>query len=399
VSAPGVIATNFRRLHKGTIVATADLTITGWRITFCGVMWHRRGERELVQIPSREWLRDGVKQYAILVKFVDSQVDKRWQAAAFRVPRRRHPTRGRARPRFRGGSNMTSPLDTALSYRERFGWWLFPCKWQGEQRKHPLTKHGFRDASNDPEQIRLWWCRWPQALLGVATGASGLAVLDVDVKDPKKFGPDSLADLGRSILDDSWIVHTATPGWQGMRGWQVYYDALEADIPSSESKLGLGLDVRGNTGYVIAPSEGSGYRWDELNNRATVSLAAAPGWLIPPAPKPETIASAKPVRPTDGLGAYAEAAIARACLAIRGAANGQQRVTLLKEAFTIGTLCGAGGLPPAFARAALIDAGSSMPNFDPRKPWSAKEIARVVDGAFKAGVGRPRPTSGRRAAR
>jgi hypothetical protein len=121
-------------------------------------------------------------------------------------------------------------------------------------------------------------------------------------------------------------------------------------------------------------------------------LALAPAWLIPPLPDAETLASVAPVRPCEGLSPYADAAIELACQAIRRAANGQQRVTLLKEAFTIGTLAGAGGIPQAFARAALIDAGYGMSNYDPHEPWTGKEIARVVDGAFIAGCRRPRPT-------
>jgi putative DNA primase/helicase len=294
---------------------------------------------------------------------------------------------------------MTSPLEVALSYAKKFGWSVFPCQWKGERRKQPLVKNGYKDATTDPVQITAWWTRWPEALIGVATGASRLAVLDVDTKDPKKFGPDSLQAVGppdeeinRSILDDTWIAHTSTVGWDGWIGWHVYYHADPedgCDIPSTSHTLGLGLDVRGNTGYVIAPSPGSGYRWDELNNPATVPLAPAPAWLIP-APKPETIARATPIRPTDGIDRYSDAAIARACLAIRGAASGQQRVTLLKESFTIGTLAGAGGIPESFARAALLDAAAGMPNFDPHYLWTAKEIRRVVDHAFKAGIGRPR---------
>jgi Bifunctional DNA primase/polymerase, N-terminal len=151
---------------------------------------------------------------------------------------------------FSHSTTANTSLATALRYLDRFGWWMFPCQWQGQRRKQPLVEHGFHAASIDPVQIEAWWTRWPLALIGVATGASGLAVLDVDVKDPKKYGPNSLEELGRSILDDTWIAHTSSGGWH------CYYDALEADIPSTSHTLGLGIDVRGNTGYVIAPSPG-----------------------------------------------------------------------------------------------------------------------------------------------
>lgn len=290
-----------------------------------------------------------------------------------------------------GERAICSPLATALHYLDQLGWWMFPCRWQDEhvfgelrKRKEPLIAHGFRAASNNPAQIERWWTKWQNALIGLATGASGLAVLDVDVKDPKKYGPDSLDDLGRSILDQTWITHTSSGGWH------CYYDALETNIPSTSHTLGPGLDVRANTGYVIAPSPGSEYTWDPVNYPGAVPLAPAPGWLIPPPPDPKLIVSTKPVTPVTGLDPYADAAIEHACAAIRCAADGQQRTILLKEAFTIGTLAGAGGIPPAFARAALLDAGCGMPSYDPHDLWTAKEIKRVVDGAFDAGISRPR---------
>src|SRR5690606_16591863 len=47
--------------------------------------------------------------------------------------------------------------------------------------KAPLTPHGFRDASTDPEQISAWWQRWPDALVAVPTGRqSGILVVDID---------------------------------------------------------------------------------------------------------------------------------------------------------------------------------------------------------------------------
>jgi hypothetical protein len=229
--------------------------------------------------------------------------------------------------------------------------------------------------------------------VGVATGASHLAVLDVDIKDPKKYGPDSLEANGHSIVDDTWIAHSSSGGWH------YYYDPGELDIPSTSHTLGLGLDVRASTGYIIAPAPGTGYSWDPINNPDTVPLARAPAWLIPPAPEPKLIASTKPIKPVAGLSPYGDAAIEHACQAIRRAADGQQRTTLLKESFTIGTLAGAGGIPESFARAALIDAGCGMPSYNPHEPWTKKEIERVVYGAFDAGVARPRPTIERRARR
>jgi putative DNA primase/helicase len=75
----------------------------------------------------------------------------------------------------------------ALGYARR-GWPVFPCHWQGERRKRPLIECGFHAATTDNEaQIRAWWRRWPDALIGVPTGrAIGAVVLDIDVKDDRR---------------------------------------------------------------------------------------------------------------------------------------------------------------------------------------------------------------------
>ena len=59
--------------------------------------------------------------------------------------------------------------------------------------KHPRTRRGHHEASIDPAQIRGWWEKWPEANIGIRTGAeSGLVVLDVD---PDHGGDESLAEL------------------------------------------------------------------------------------------------------------------------------------------------------------------------------------------------------------
>ena len=90
---------------------------------------------------------------------------------------------------------------------------------------------------------------------------------------------------------------------------------------------------------------------------------------------------------------YADAAIERACQAIRNAGDGTQRQTLRDESFSIGTLAGAGAIPESFARAALIDAAGGMTSYNANDPWTPKEIERVVSGCFAAGLAHPRATT------
>jgi hypothetical protein len=43
------------------------------------------------------------------------------------------------------------------------------------------VKGGFKAATTDARQIEAWWRQWPDANIGIATGAiSGIAVVDID---------------------------------------------------------------------------------------------------------------------------------------------------------------------------------------------------------------------------
>jgi hypothetical protein len=67
-------------------------------------------------------------------------------------------------------------MRAALVYAKK-GRKVFPCD---PASKKPLTKHGFKDASSDPQQIKKWWKRWPYAMIGTPTG-NGFFVLDIDL--------------------------------------------------------------------------------------------------------------------------------------------------------------------------------------------------------------------------
>jgi putative DNA primase/helicase len=280
---------------------------------------------------------------------------------------------------------MTGSADAALDYARR-GWPVFPCHWAGDRRKRPLIEHGLHKASRDESQIRDWWHRWPSALIGVPTGRSnGFVVLDIDVKGDT-YGFDTLVDL--AILSDTPMAHTASGGLH------VYFVAPDhPEIRNTAGQrgrgIGHGLDWRGERGYVIAPSPGSGYSWDPHCNLDTVPLAAVPAGLLPRQPtQPAKIG--RPPKPTIGLSPYADAALDGACRRIIAAANGEQESTLNGEAFAIGTLAGAGEIPPDFARRALIWAARQMPDYYHRHPWRATEIERKVNRAFSDGMRQPR---------
>lgn len=275
----------------------------------------------------------------------------------------------------------------ALAYAAR-GLPVLPCHSQGDRRKRPLIDGGFHAATTDEAQIRKWLARWPDALIGVPTGrAIGAVVLDIDVKSDRANGYDTLDALGFAILPNVPMVHTATGGLH------LYFAAPEKiDVRNTAGHrgrgIGAGVDWRGEGGYVIVPSPGSGYSWDPHWNLKTTPLAEIPDALLPR--EPERSASAELVKPTSGLAPYAEKALDDACRNIIKAPAGEQEARANGEAFSIGTLAGAGAIPVDFARRTLVWAARQMPSHNPRRPWRAREIEAKVVRAFDQGMQRPR---------
>lgn len=262
------------------------------------------------------------------------------------------------------------------------GWRVFPCA----GNKQPLIDGWPDRASRSSVKIERWWRRWPNALVGVPTGAAnGFCVLDVDIKNPAADGRDSLDALDFSTLFITPIAHTRSGGFH------IYF-SLPEDGPRNTAGsrgrgIGAGLDWRGNGGYVVVPSPGSGYWWDPICGFAT-PLAAVPAGLLPH--EPERVAGTPPIKPALGLTPYAEAALDDAARKIVAAPNGEQNDRLNAESFAIGTLAGAGAVPAGFARRALKWAACQIVSYDPRRPWRRRELEEIVDRAFDAGLRRPR---------
>jgi hypothetical protein len=113
---------------------------------------------------------------------------------------------------------------------------VFPC---GKHKK-PFTKHGFKDATTDEGQVRRWWTRFPDALIGVPTGSgSGLLAIDVD-----PAGIDFVLQRG-DILDTARQHNTP-------RGFHyLFRTPADLSIGCSAGKLAEGVDVRCDGGYII----------------------------------------------------------------------------------------------------------------------------------------------------
>ena len=257
---------------------------------------------------------------------------------------------------------------------EEMGLPVFPC----DENKRPMTQHGFRDATRDPETIRRSFAR--AAMIGIPTGeASGFFVLDLDCKNGAQ-GLEWLA-AHEARLPQTRRHRTRSGGIH-----LLFTMPAGRTIRNSASKVGPGVDVRGTGGYIIAPPS-DGY---DVIDASTI--AGAPAWLLdlidPPAPQAQPIAPRppSPLRQSGDGTPYGLAALDAAATAIMNAADGAKHDTLNREAYSIGGLVAAGQLAEGPAIATLASALEGLRARCDDFPAAQKTLRQ----AFAQGMAKPR---------
>jgi len=262
---------------------------------------------------------------------------------------------------------------------EEMGLPVFPC----DDQKRPMTQHGFRDATKDPETIRRSFRN--AAMIGIPTGeASGFFVLDLDCKNGAQ-GLEWLA-AHEARLPQTRRHRTRSGGIH-----LLFTMPAGRTIRNSASKVGPGVDVRGTGGYIIAPPS-DGY---DVVDPATI--AEAPAWLLdlidpPAAPRvadlPKYGADLPKSRPSqsgDGT-RYGLQALDNECQAILSAPDGAKHDTLNRAAFSIGGLVAAGELAEGPALHALASSLAGIASRCEDYPAAQKTLG----AAFRAGMAKPR---------
>lgn len=306
-------------------------------------------------------------------------------------------------PIQRSSAGSPSPqLEAALRYAN-MGFKVFPCRHKDDDRwkaKEPLTSHGFKDASFDEDRIRTWWCRWPDAMIGLPTGAdAGLWVLDLDIGEGKD-GRSDLAALEKEhgAIDVQVISQTPSGGLHLFFRWNA-----DRPVKNTASKIGPGIDTRGDGGFVVvAPSarEDVGrYRWigEELGEG---DLSDAPDWLLdlldkpkgqvrePPAatedapPPPSGSIAAAPDPCADRKRSYALAALDREAAAVATTAEGGRNARLNSASYAVANFAGEGWLSDEEISEALAPAALQA-GLDP------KEVRKTIASGIKAGRAKP----------
>jgi hypothetical protein len=175
----------------------------------------------------------------------------------------------------------------------------------------PNTKKSFKSEkfsgavwgmTKDPKEIRRDYARWPDAQIGLPTGAvNGIFVVEADTAQGHNV--DGIANLAQLEAEHGKLP--PTPMARSPSGSLHHYfrhPGHDIEIRNSSSKIAPGVDVRGDGGMVIAPPshrhDDGQYRWIRGGE-----IAPAPNWLL------ELIFAHQPAEPADAAGdCFAESA-------------------------------------------------------------------------------------------
>jgi archaellum biogenesis ATPase FlaH len=143
-----------------------------------------------------------------------------------------------------------------------------------------LAPNGLLDATKDEAIISGWWTSYPNANIAIRCGEeSGLVVLDIDAY---RGGVYSFEDLESQHGRVPYSIRAKTGSGGGSSHIYLAHPRDGRRISSNASgKLGAGLDVKADGGYVVAPpslhASGGRYIWLDTDNS---HLEPAPAWLL-----------------------------------------------------------------------------------------------------------------------
>jgi hypothetical protein len=139
-------------------------------------------------------------------------------------------------------------------------------------------------------------------------------------------------------------------------GWHLWFAHPGRPIPNSAGRLGPGINIRGDGGYVIAPPSlhpsGRRYRWERPLGPP---LPVLPLWLEEGC-RPSVVEQGEPVVLRAGLDAWGRAALRGEVDGVRHAVEGTRNVTLNRAAFRLGQLTTSDGVDEASVVEGLLAA-------------------------------------------
>ncbi|MEV0576038.1 bifunctional DNA primase/polymerase [Streptomyces sp. NPDC050392] len=268
-------------------------------------------------------------------------------------------------------------LTAALDAAER-GWHVFPLR-PGDKRPAlhgetacphtgPCTTGHLKweqRATTDPDRIRAAWSTgaWN---VGIATGPSGLVVVDLDMPKPKPNSeagtPDGADNLSALCERAGHPVPRTRTVRTASGGTHLYFTApAAARLHNTAGTLAPLVDTRAWGGYVVAA--GSAVNGRRYTVQGPALINPLPAWflqrLAPPHPKPATVAP-RPVPVPLRAHRYAETALQRERETVRAAGEGRRNTTLLVSVRAVGRFVAWGDLPRHVVEAAFQAEGEAV---------------------------------------
>jgi putative DNA primase/helicase len=297
-------------------------------------------------------------------------------------------------------------LQAAMAYARR-SWKVIPVHWVTDEGacscklgaecpsagKHPIHKNWPNVASSEADVILGWWAKdrelpaedWhPAANVGIVTGSvSQIFVLD---NDEFAGGGLTLAKYAKRHGDMPVTrVHQTGSGGQHY----LFDHPLFPVRNSARKRVGEGVDIRGEHGFIVAPPSVSGKGPYEVMPVHDIDPAPAPEWLLhllreeDHGQRGTMIAGSEPSSGTGIARRYAEAAMQQSAERMRKAAPGTRNDTLNEVAFSLGTLGGAGLVTEEAAWLGIHEAALSS-------GLDEAEIKRTFLNGWRAGLKEPR---------
>ncbi|MEV5487547.1 bifunctional DNA primase/polymerase [Streptomyces bobili] len=262
-------------------------------------------------------------------------------------------------------------VHAALAAAER-GWHVFPLRpvtkrpaLHGESAcpgtgpcEHGHVKWEDR-ATADPDRIRATWSHGAYNV-GIATGPSGLLVVDLDM--PKDKGssdaPDgattfsALCERAGHAVPDTYRVRTASGGEH------LYFTVPDGvRLTNTAGTIAPLVDTRAWGGYVVAAGSVTlAGRYEALYGSETAVL---PDWLLAVLRPASRAVQAPAVALSAQSCRYADVALAKEVRNVAGAQVGAREGTLFRAARALGRFVAWGDLPRHTVEQALQEAGEA----------------------------------------
>lgn len=241
-------------------------------------------------------------------------------------------------------------------------------------------------ATTDPDRIRAAWSTGAFNV-GIATGPSGLVVVDLDpvkAKDPKGT-PDGVTSLQALCERAGKAVPVTYRTRTASGGHHLYFTAPPGvRLGNSAGRLGTHIDTRAHGGYVVGAGSALPHGAYEMVD--PTKPAPLPGWLYtllrPRQPSRALMAAPAPVRASR----YAAAALRAETAAVAGAGEGVRNWTLVRAARALGRFIPSGDLDRHEVEQALNSAGLRA---GLREHECRAAVASALDWSIANNPGRP----------